>query len=317
MSQPHLIQQILQDLNLEQPIGATTNTSKYTPKSLDTPATSTVIMECDPEGERHNEPWHYQSVIGKLNYLKKSSRPDLAYSVHNCAQFSSDPKLTHSQAVKRIGRCLLGTKDKGIIFKPDPTRSLEVFADSDFCGLYNPETAIYDPVTSKSQTGFIIQFMECPIVWASTLQTETILSSCEAEYTSCSESLRSAIPLMHLIKEIKSRGITTTTSKAKVLCKLFCDNQGACELIHLPKIRPRTKHINTKLHHFRYHVANRSITIQYVPTQEQLADIAIKHYQRHYSLSFVLLSSAGNHLTSAEGVWDLSCLRHYISFGSG
>jgi hypothetical protein len=54
MPQPHLIQQILQDLNLEPPIGATTNTSKYTPKSLDTPAMSTVILERDPEGERHN-----------------------------------------------------------------------------------------------------------------------------------------------------------------------------------------------------------------------------------------------------------------------
>jgi hypothetical protein len=41
------------------------------------------------------------------------------------------------------------------------------------------------------------------------------------------------------------------------------------------------------------------------------------HCRRHSSLSFVLLSSVGNHLTSAEGVWDLSCLRHHISFGSG
>lgn len=59
MSQPHLIQQILQDLNLEPPIGAINKTSKYTPKSLDTPATSTVILERDPEGESHNESWHY------------------------------------------------------------------------------------------------------------------------------------------------------------------------------------------------------------------------------------------------------------------
>jgi histone deacetylase 1/2 len=178
--------------------------------------------------------------------------------------------------VKRIDRYLLGTKDKGIIFEPDPTRSLEVFADLDFCGLNNPETAIYDLVTSKSQTGFIIQFMGCPIVGASTLQTEIALLTCEAEYTSCLESLCLAIPLMHLIKEFKSCCITTTTSKAKILCKLFCDNQGACELIRLPKIRPSTKHMNTRLHHFRDHVTNGSITIQDVPTQEQLADIATK-----------------------------------------
>jgi hypothetical protein len=119
---------------------------------------------------------------------------------------------------------------------PNPTCSWEVFGDVDFCGLYNPETPLYNPVTSKSQTGFIIWSMGCSIVWASTLQTETALSTCEAEYISHLEGLHLAVPIMHLIKEIKSHGIITTTSKAKILCKLFCDNQGACELIHLPKI---------------------------------------------------------------------------------
>jgi hypothetical protein len=103
MSQPHLVQQILQDLALLPPNGATTKPSKYAPKSIDTPAASTVILERDPECEPHKETWSYQSVIGKLNYLEKSSRPDLAYSVHNATRFSSDPKTKHSQAVKRIG----------------------------------------------------------------------------------------------------------------------------------------------------------------------------------------------------------------------
>jgi hypothetical protein len=115
-------------------------------------------------------------MIGKLNYLEKSSHPDLAYSVHDAARFSSDPKAVHSKAVKHIGQYLLGTKDKGMILKPDPTRSLKAFADADFCGLYDPETALYDPVTSKSRTGYIIKYMGCPIVWLSTLQTEMALS---------------------------------------------------------------------------------------------------------------------------------------------
>jgi histone deacetylase 1/2 len=283
MSQPHLIKQILQDLNLIRPPGAT-KPSRYEPKALDTPSTSTVILERNLDGDPHEETWSYRSVIGKLNYLEKSSRPDLAYSVHNAARFSSNPKTNHSQAVKRIGRYLLGTKDKGIVFKPDPSRSLEVFADADFCGLYDAETALYDPVTAKSRTGYIIQFMGCPIVWASTLQGETALSTCEAEYISCSEALRSAIPLMQLLEEAQSHGIKITSSKAKIFCKLFCDNQGACELIRLPKIRPRTKHINSKLHHFRDHVANGSISVQYVPSEEQIADIATK------PLSFPLFS---------------------------
>jgi hypothetical protein len=72
--------------------------------------------------------------------------------------FSADPKKTHSLAVKRIGRYLLGTtKDKGLIMTPDLNRSIEVFADADFAGLYDPETALYDPVTAKSCTSYIVK----------------------------------------------------------------------------------------------------------------------------------------------------------------
>ena len=41
---------------------------------------------------------------------------------------------------------------------PDPSKGLEVFADADFCWLFDPETALYDPVTAKSRTGYIIKY---------------------------------------------------------------------------------------------------------------------------------------------------------------
>jgi hypothetical protein len=159
---------------------------------------------------------------------------------------------------------------------PDPSKSIEVFADADFCGLYDSETALFDPITAKSRTGFIIKFMDCPIVWSSKLQTETALSTCEAEYISCSEALRAVIPIMNLLDEVHSLGIITSAPKTKIHCKLFCDNTGACELLKLPKVRPRTKHFNNKLHHFREHVASGRISIHHVPTADQQGDIATK-----------------------------------------
>jgi hypothetical protein len=72
MSQPHLIQQILEDLNLAS-IDKKGKESKYLPKVFDIPATSTVILERDPDGEAHKETWSYRSIIGKLNYLEKLS----------------------------------------------------------------------------------------------------------------------------------------------------------------------------------------------------------------------------------------------------
>jgi hypothetical protein len=114
---------------------------------------------------------------------------------------------------------------------PDPNHSIKVFADADFAGLYDPGTALYDPVMVKSQTGYIVKYMGCPIIWACKLQTKTVLSTCEAEYISCSEALCTVIPLMDLLKEACSLGIHVAAPKTKILCKLFCDNSGTCELI--------------------------------------------------------------------------------------
>ena len=77
---------------------------------------------------------------------------------------------------------------------PNLDKALEVYADANFCGLFDPETALFDAVTAKSRTGYIIKYMGCPIVWVSKLQTEMTLSTCEAEYTMCSEALHAAIP---------------------------------------------------------------------------------------------------------------------------
>jgi len=55
----------------------------------------------------------------KLLYLEKSTRPDISCAVHQCARHCANPKIQHIAAVKRIGRYLLGTKDKGLIMKPN------------------------------------------------------------------------------------------------------------------------------------------------------------------------------------------------------
>ena len=80
LTQPHLIASIADD------IGFTNKT-----KSKGVPASSTVILQRDLDGDDFSEHWSYRSVIGKLNFLEKSTRPDIAYAVHQCARFSANP----------------------------------------------------------------------------------------------------------------------------------------------------------------------------------------------------------------------------------
>ncbi len=150
LSQPHLIQSILDDLGFNERTGTKT-----------TPAASTVRLNRDLHGKPMTDDFHYRSVIGKLNFLEKSTRLDLGYSVHQCARFSADPKESHAAAVKRIGKYLNGTKLKGLILNPRE-HSFDCWVDADFVGNWDRVNADVDPSTAKSRTGFIITYGACP-----------------------------------------------------------------------------------------------------------------------------------------------------------
>ena len=78
-------------------------------------------------------------MIGKLNYLEKGSRPDIAFIVHQCARFCESPKVEHGDAIRWVVKYLKGTRDKGVILNPDSNRGLEVFVDADFAGNWDPK----------------------------------------------------------------------------------------------------------------------------------------------------------------------------------
>jgi hypothetical protein len=265
LKQPHLIQQILDDMGM-----------KPNTKTKDKAAPSSTILRRDLNGKPFGENWDYRSVIGKLNFLEKSTRPEIAYAVHQCARFASNPKQSHANAVKYLCRYLMATKDKGLILRPDASKSFEVHVDCDFAGNWVKEDAMADPSTAKSRTGYIISYGGCPVVWASKLQTEVVLSSTESEYLGLSESLRVAIVMMNLLNEMKAFGIPIAKTTPTVFCKLFEDNAGAIHLAKVPKMRPRTRHINQKYHHFREWVKSGLIDVLPIDTLEQPADLLTK-----------------------------------------
>ena len=193
--------------------------------------------------------------------------------MHKCAQCAASPKKEHGEAVKWPGRHLAGTKDQGIICTPT-SESLECFVDSDFCGEWTPSESD-NPATAKSRTGCVIKYAGCPLLWASEKQSLIALSTTEAEYLALSDALREAIPLLGIIREMRKHGFDIATAPAKVHCKAHEDNSGALEISTVHKTRPRTKHINVRVHHFRSHIG-KDITIHPIDTKEQQADTLTK-----------------------------------------
>ena len=267
LTQQRLVDTILEELRL--------NASNATTRPI--PAPSSKILKRHANSPPFDGHFHYRRIIGKLNFLEKSTRADLAYPVHQCARFSANPKVEHGRAVKWIGRYLKGTANKGCIMKPDQSHGLEVYVDADFAGNWDKEGAGEDIDTARSRHGYIIRYAGVPIMWLSQLQTEIALSSTEAELVGLSMALRTVIPIQGILKEMQSMGYGIHPDpRATFICRLFEDNQSAIHIAQVPKIRPRTKHINCKYFHFQGHVLSGSIIIQKINTKEQPADFLTK-----------------------------------------
>ena len=265
LTQPHLIDQILSEVHI----------SKRA-RTRQTPTLSTKTLQRDEHAPSFDQRFHCRRIVGKLNFLEKSTRPDVACAVHQCARFSEDPKQSHGDAVEHLCKYLAETRNQGIIVDPKRDKSFEVYADADFAGNWNKATASDDVSAAKSRTGYIIMLASCPIIWASKLQTQIALSTTEAEYIALSQSLRDTIPVMNLSQEHKEQHLPIISTVPLIHCKAFEDNSGALELARLPKLRPRTKHINLVYHHFRDHVRKGLIQILPIGTEDQIADIFTK-----------------------------------------
>jgi hypothetical protein len=189
--QPGLIKKIVADCDL-QDISHTHNTPS-----------ESKILQHDPLGPPREMSWNYQSTIGMLTYLSITSHPDIPYSVHQCARFSTCPKRCHELAVCRIVQYLKGTSDKGYFLHPSQNKTLDCYVDADFAGNWTPLTS-QDPASVKSQTGYVILIANCLMLWASKLQTEVALSTTEAEYIALSQAMRDLIPLRALLQDIIS-----------------------------------------------------------------------------------------------------------------
>ena len=165
------------------------------------------------------------------------------------ARYSSNPKESHSAAVRYIVQYLMTTRDKGLILRPNG-HSFICYVDADFQGGWDIETASGDSTIAKSRTAYIVVYGGCQIVWASKMQTDISLLTSESEYSALSEATQEVIWLMGLTAEVKERIVPGTIDIPTIRCTVLEDNEGAKAMATVPKMRPRTKHINGRMHQF-------------------------------------------------------------------
>ena len=81
--------------------------------------------------------------------------------------------------------------------------------------------------------------------------------------------------MKEILKEL-SGILEIPETEIKTHCTVFEDNKGCINIVNIPKIRPRTKHIGLNYYHFREHAKNKTVSVKYVDTKEQIADMFTK-----------------------------------------
>ena len=270
LTQAGLIDRIISALGLH---------AKYS-TNKDTPADTSPLPK-DSNGTPADPVFPYASIIGMLLYLSGHSRPDIAFAVHQCARYTFQPTHRHVTALKRIGRYLKSTRDKGLIMQPSDHLHVDCYPDADFAGLYNHED-VHDPHCVRSRTGYVILLAGCPVLWKSKLQTEIALSTMEAEYVALSQSCKDLFPVIDQVKELGAAVGLPVEEYTNLHTRVYEDNVGALTLAGLePKrMTPRSKHYAIKYHWFRSQIGPRKIKLLKIDTKHQLGDIFTKGLSR-------------------------------------
>lgn len=169
-----------------------------------------------------------------------------------------NPSSLHWTAAKRVLRYLKGTIDHGLWYTKGKL-NLQAFCDSDWAG---------DPDDRRSTTGFGIFLGSCLISWTAKKQPVVARSSTEAEYRAMALATTDLYWLRMLFKDICVPLFSSPI--------LWCDNIGALALASNPVYHARTKHIEIDYHFIREKVVNRDISIKFISTHDQIADIFTK-----------------------------------------
>ncbi|KAM1320462.1 hypothetical protein ACFX2H_005342 [Malus domestica] len=206
-----------------------------------------------------SNPEDYRSLVGGLQYLTWT-RPDLSFAVNLVCQFMHTPRESHLQVVKRILRYLKGTITLGLWFpKCSAPLSINSFSDADWAGC---------TIDRRSTGGFCIFLVDSLISWSAKKQPTVARSSTEAEYRSLANT---AAELTWICKLLVDIGLLLPCPP-----KLWCDNISALSLAKNPPFHARTKHVEIDYHFIREKVLANSITVHFVCTQDQTADICTK-----------------------------------------
>ncbi|KAL0559071.1 hypothetical protein IC582_003660 [Cucumis melo] len=226
-------------------------------KPVATPIETGTKLSKHEEGD-DVDPSYFKSLVGSLRYLT-CTRPDILFSVGLVSRFMESPTTTHLKVAKRILRYLRGTLDYGLFYSSSKEFKLEGYCDSDWAG---------DTNDRKSTSGYVFFIGNTAFTWSSKKQPIVTLSTCEAEYVATASCVCHAVWLRNLLKTVEILQEDPTV--------IHIDNKSTIALAKNPVFHDRSKHIDTRFHFIRDCISRKEVQVEYVKTEDQIADIFTK-----------------------------------------
>ena len=199
----------------------------------------------------------YRQAIGSLMWAAVATRPDISFAVSTLSQFLENPGGTHWTAAKRVFKYLKGTRDYKLTLGRN-REGLVGYTDADWASQEH----------RHSFSAYAFQIDGGAISWSCQKQSIVALSSTEAEFIALAHATKEALWLRHFISEI--------FQPLNSAVRIYSDNQSAITIAHGNQQHARTKHFDIRLYFIRDTIDDGEIAMQYLPTEQMLADILTK-----------------------------------------
>ena len=148
--------------------------------------------------------------------------------------------------LSRFSSVTSATSDQGIIFTCTTILKVDCYVDADFTGLHDREPQDQS-ASAHSCTGYIMFLCACPLIWKSQLQTETDLSTFQAEYVALFSAIGKLVTIQLVLQElVLCLHISYTT--LVIHAEVFQDYNSAYLLAMNCSLSEHCKHLNAKCH---------------------------------------------------------------------
>jgi hypothetical protein len=235
-----------------------------TTRTVDNPVLYQDLCKDDADiGISEQEVAEYGTIVGEVLYAATITRPDLAYAVSLLARYRDKPGKRHLEAAKHLLRYIAGTSDHKLVFgaSTGKAKPVEAFCDASWAS---------DVDERKSVSGAVVLLYGSVVSWFSKKQKTVALSTAEAEYMALGLVVQEVKWYTKFVEELVGE-----RPKGKDVV-VYCDNTAAIEIAKNDKHHDRTKHIDIRYHFVREEVSEGRLTLQWIRTEDQLADILTK-----------------------------------------